>query len=90
MARDMDELCEKSTSIEVPIKGGNARMEGMGSKGVGCYNSKVVGDYGRGKGLKLRGGMIVGELLRGPKTARSSTSRTNSPTGISRVNFFEK
>ena len=65
-------------------------MEGMGSKGVGCYSSKVVGSYGRGKGLKLRGGMIVGELLRRPKTARSSTSRTNSPTGISRVNFFEK
>ena len=61
---------------------GNARMEEADSEGVGCY--------GRGKGLKLRGGMIVGELLRRPKTARSRTSRTNSPTGISRVNFFEK
>ena len=61
---------------------GNARTEDADSKGVGYY--------GRGKGLKLRGGMIVGELLRRPKTARSRTSRTNSPTGSSKVNFFEK
>ena len=82
MVRDMDKLCEISASIEEQIQGAMLVRRMRTAKEVGCY--------GRGKGLKLRGGIIVGELLRRPKTARSSTSRTNSPTGSSKVNFFEK
>lgn len=82
MVRDMDKLCEKPTCIEEQIQGAMLVRRMRTAKEVGCY--------GRGKGLKLRGGMIVGELLRRPKTARSRTSRTNSPTGSSKVNFFEK
>ena len=82
MVRDMDKLCEISASIEERIQGAMLVRRMRTAKEVGCY--------GRGKGLKLRGGMIVGELLRRPKTARSRTSRTNSPTGSSKVNFFEK